>query len=54
MALITAKPGDLGEKAIIVGNLQRMRTVSSLLEDSKLVSEFAGYYTYVANTREKK
>jgi Uridine phosphorylase len=47
MALITAKPGDLGEKAIIVGNLQRMNTVSSLLEDSKLVSEFAGYYTYV-------
>lgn len=54
MALITAKPGDLGEKAIIVGNLQRMRTVSSLLEDSKLVSEFAGYYTYVGKYKGEK
>ncbi|AEE94440.1 purine nucleoside phosphorylase [Acidianus hospitalis W1] len=54
MALITAKPGDLGEKAIIVGNLQRMKTVSSLLEDSKLVSEFAGYYTYVGKYKGEK
>ncbi|AWR93279.1 purine-nucleoside phosphorylase [Acidianus brierleyi] len=54
MALITANVGDLGEKSIIVGNLQRMKTVTSLLDNPKQVSEFAGYYTYVGNYKGEK
>ncbi|MCI2414191.1 MAG: hypothetical protein MPF33_02890 [Candidatus Aramenus sp.] len=38
--LITANAGDLGEKSIIVGNLQRMKTVISPLDKPRWVSEF--------------
>ncbi|WP_369611140.1 purine-nucleoside phosphorylase [Sulfurisphaera javensis] len=54
MALITAKEGELGDKAIIVGNIQRMKTVVQLLENPKLVSEFAGYTTYVGTYKGEK
>ncbi|ARM76734.1 purine-nucleoside phosphorylase [Acidianus manzaensis] len=54
MALITAKEGELGTKSIIVGNIQRMKTVTQLLENPKLVSEFAGYTTYVGTYKGEK
>ncbi|AWR97938.1 purine-nucleoside phosphorylase [Acidianus sulfidivorans JP7] len=54
MALITAKEGELGEKSIIVGNIQRMKTVTQLLDNPKLVSEFAGYTTYVGTYKGEK
>ncbi|WP_054844976.1 phosphorylase family protein [Sulfuracidifex tepidarius] len=55
MAIILAgKEGKIGDKAIIVGNLERMKTVTSLLSNAESVNEFAGYYTYTGTYRDQK
>jgi len=42
MAIIQANKEDISENVITVGNLNRQKTVNSLLTDVKKVSEFAG------------
>lgn len=55
MAVILAgKEGRIGDKVIIVGNLDRMKTVTSLLSNVESVNEFAGYYTYTGTYKSQK
>ncbi len=44
MAIITAK--SVSEDVIILGNLERQKTVNELLSDVEKISEFAGYTAY--------
>ncbi|WP_048059407.1 purine-nucleoside phosphorylase [Picrophilus oshimae] len=52
MAIITAK--SVSENVIIVGNLERQRTVNSFLGNLEKVSEFAGYTSYQGEYNNKK
>jgi len=54
MAIINAKKEDISENVITVGNLNRQKTVNSLLTDVKKINEFAGYYAYTGKYRDEK
>jgi DeoD family purine-nucleoside phosphorylase len=54
MAIIKAKNGDISDKVIILGNLERQQLVNSYLDNVKKVSEFAGYHTYTGEYNKKK
>jgi uridine phosphorylase len=44
--ILSGKEGKIAERVIIVGNLGRMKTITSMLNELETVNEFAGYYTY--------
>ena len=54
MAIIQANKEDIGENVITVGNLNRQKTVNSLLTGVKQVNEFAGYYAYTGKYNGEK
>lgn len=54
MAIIKAENGEISDKVIIVGNLDRQKTVNSYLDNVKKISEFAGYHTYTGEYNGKK
>jgi len=43
---VRAKPGDVAERAIVVGDPARARQLAELLEDPRLVNESRGFLTY--------
>ncbi len=54
MAIIQSNKEDIGENIITVGNLNRQKTVNSLLTDVKKINEFAGYYAYTGKYNGEK
>ncbi len=52
--ILRGKEGKISEKVIIVGNLERMKIVTSQLKDSELINEFAGYYAYTGKYNDEK
>jgi Uridine phosphorylase len=43
---VRAKPSDVAERAIVVGDPARARQLAELLEDPRLVNESRGFLTY--------
>lgn len=54
MAIIKAEKGQISDKVVILGNLDRQKIINSYLKNTEKVSEFAGYHTYTGEYNGKK
>lgn len=54
MAIIKASKEQIGDKVIILGNLDRQKTVNSFLKNPEKISEFGGYHTYTGEYKGEK
>lgn len=52
--LMEAKSGDIAERVIVVGNLNRLELVKSMLSDAKLVNQAFGFTAYTGNYKNTK
>jgi 5'-methylthioadenosine phosphorylase len=54
MAILTAEKGQISDKVVILGNLDRQKIINSYLKNVEKVSEFGGYHTYTGEYRGEK
>ncbi len=54
MGIIKASNDKISDKVVILGNLDRQKTVNSYLENVEKVSEYAGYQTYTGEFKGSK
>ncbi len=54
MAIIKADKEKISDKVVILGNLDRQKTINSYLNNVEKVSEFAGYHAYTGEYQGEK
>ncbi|EQB74146.1 MAG: hypothetical protein AMDU4_FER2C00028G0053 [Ferroplasma sp. Type II] len=54
MAIIKAENGQISDKVVILGNMERQKTINSYLNNVEKISEYAGYYTYTGEYNGQK
>jgi DeoD family purine-nucleoside phosphorylase len=54
MAIIKADKEKISDKVVILGNLDRQKTINSYLKNAEKISEFAGYHAYTGEYKGEK